>query len=149
MQRLLGASYRGNSIDGRSGRPHCRCWTSGADLDERWSSRLVATPWRNRLSSRHNAHSLAAASDCGTIAIYGVRGLSGDAEVARVLRYTPSHIFRPGFVDHIGERAVRADYPPHTGIGFIWNNMREGFDVGHRAILQPFAIRQEPEDGNT
>src|SRR5262245_54767048 len=84
-----------------------------------------------------------------TIAIYGVRALSGDAEVDRVLCYTPSHIFRPGFVDHIGERAVRADYPPHTGIGFIWNNMREGFDVGHRAILQPCAIRQEPEDGNT
>ena len=59
--------------------------------------------------------------------------LSGDAEVDRVLRYTPSHIFRPGFVDDIGERAVRADYPPHTGIGFIWNNMRERFGVGHRA----------------
>src|SRR6516225_2460105 len=62
--------------------------------------------------------------------------LSGDAEVDRALRYTPSHIFRPGFVDHIGERAVRAQYPPHTGIGFIWNNMREGFGVGHRATLR-------------
>src|SRR6516225_10168230 len=65
--------------------------------------------------------------------------LSGDAEVDRVLRYTPSHIFRPGLVDHIGERAVRAQYPPHTGIGFIWNNLREGFGVGHRANLQHFA----------
>ena len=27
--------------------------------------------------------------------------------------------------------------------------MREGFDVGHRATLQPLAIRQEPDHGNT
>src|SRR5262249_38224972 len=59
--------------------------------------------------------------------------LGGVAEVDRVLGWTPSHIVRPGFVDHIGERAVRADCPPHTGISFIWNNMREGFGVGHRA----------------
>src|SRR5262249_61278608 len=59
--------------------------------------------------------------------------LGGVAKVAGILVWTPSHIVRPGFVDHIGERAVRADCPPHTGISFIWNNMREGFGVGHRA----------------
>src|SRR6516225_4193187 len=68
--------------------------------------------------------------------------LSGDAEVDRALRYTPSHIFRPGFVDHIGERAVRAQYPPHTGIGFIWNNMREGFGVGHTQAHAQEALRR-------
>src|SRR5215510_3821488 len=52
MQRLLGASYRGNSIDGRSGRPHCRCWLSRPDLGERWPSRLVATAAEERLSFR-------------------------------------------------------------------------------------------------
>jgi hypothetical protein len=31
--------------------------------------------------------------------------------------------------------------PPHAGIGFIWNNMREGFGVGHRANLEHFASR--------
>src|SRR5262249_55540485 len=52
-------------------RPHRRRWTAGSHFGGRWSSRLVATPSENRLNFRRNAHaSIAAASDCRTIAIY-------------------------------------------------------------------------------
>ena len=61
--------------------------------------------------------------------------------------WTPGYILCPGFVDHIGERARRLHDPPHAGIGFIWNNMREGFGVSHRANLEP--LRQPGRNRKT
>jgi hypothetical protein len=54
---------------GSGSRPHRGRRTAGADLGERWSSRLVATSSENRLNILRTT-SFAAASDCRAIAIY-------------------------------------------------------------------------------